>query len=578
MKLGNFLIVSAMIIAIFPSGCGKTRKADGESEKAPETRYTILKEERARDSMNASLLAKPGITELEIIEALKEQDAAYKRFYPNAIIWMFATREQYEADAGLWLGMIIRREDGSPWEMNIDREQLQTLREGPSEKFGMSEEQRKKIYWTMANDEDNAMIEAIKAYPYLDDAQPGWSVDLAAEQLKRQGKQRRTLSGKCHDEAPKKYNLTREQLDQINVEGGKKKWPIPSPSRLKEVMETTKVSAEEAHVVIDVCKVEGILVDGTGAVVFIAHNRNFEPVKTGAQICGGEVVGIYAPKESDGVTPTNNILFYDYRVKMRFADGERILKNGEYISGAPQSAPKKPERPASEAVTAGVAPNTSSSVGNDYYRKLSDDIFSEYERASTSDSNFEEEAALQGYKDVLPKAKDAYSTTNLADKGRLRQIIDQSERREREISKYLEAVAAVRAQITTPEALSKWLRKNVHYESDRYGDDYWQAPYETLARKAGDCEDYAFLVQALLNEIGIRSRVIMVSYMKGSERKGHALCVFQRDGAYWYFSGSNLNKPSASSIEQLMDQAYPGWLAIVELDLKTKGRMDIARK
>ena len=61
MKIGNFLIVSAMIIAILPFGCGKTRKADGEIEKAPETRYTILKEERARDSMNASLLAKQGI-------------------------------------------------------------------------------------------------------------------------------------------------------------------------------------------------------------------------------------------------------------------------------------------------------------------------------------------------------------------------------------------------------------------------------------------------------------------------------------------------------------------------------------
>ena len=53
----------------------------------------------------------------------------------------------------------------------------------------------------MAEDEDMAAIEAIKAYPFLDDKQSGWSTETAAEQLNRQGRHRRMLSEKYQSEA-----------------------------------------------------------------------------------------------------------------------------------------------------------------------------------------------------------------------------------------------------------------------------------------------------------------------------------------------------------------------------------------
>lgn len=71
---------------------------------------------------------------------------------------------------------------------------------------------------------------------------------------------------------------------------------------------------------------------------------------------------------------------------------------------------------------------------------------------------------------------------------------------------------------------------------------------------------------------------MMVVYGKGYKVKAHALCVFKRNGAYEYLSGSYLHKSGAFSIEGIMDQDYPEWQAIVELDFKNKSRVDLARK
>ncbi|MCB9772630.1 MAG: tetratricopeptide repeat protein [Candidatus Omnitrophica bacterium] len=219
-----------------------------------------------------------------------------------------------------------------------------------------------------------------------------------------------------------------------------------------------------------------------------------------------------------------------------------------------------------------------SSIGRDFYRKLCDQVYLEYGRVTALDADFDQKNALEGYKELLPKAKNAFATINLEDKKQLGKIIEQSERREREITKYLEVVGTIRSQFNTPETLAKWLKSNIYYESDRTGDDNWQAPHETLAKKAGDCEDYAILAQALLSEIGIPSQIIMVVYGKGYKGKAHALCVFKRNGAYEYLSGSYLHKTKALSFEGIMDQDYPEWQAIVELDFKNKSRVDLARK
>ncbi len=356
-------------------------------------------------------------------------------------------------------------------------------------------------------------------------------------------------------------------------------------------VESTVVLKEKTHVNNDVCKVDGISIDGAGAAVFIAHNKDFEPVTVGARICGGEVMQIYAPREPDGITPNNSTDVYDYRVRMRFSDGERILKNGDYISGEPQATVQEPVRTAL-AVKASTSLDASSSVGHSYYKKLCGEVSLAFDSIVILDTDFGNKDVLEGYKSLLSKAKDAYSTTDLADKERMRKVIVQGERREREISKYLaglqkletdrakylEVVASIRREFNSPETLSKWLHRNVRYDNDVKGNDYWQTPYETISKRSGDCEDYAFLAQDLLSEIGISSRVIAVSYRKGSEKTSHAICLFKGYNGYEYFSGAYLKKQSASSIEALMNNAYPTWYTIAELDPRTKTRIDISKK
>lgn len=54
---------------------------------------------------------------------------------------------------------------------------------------------------------------------------------------------------------------------------------------------------------------------------------------------------------------------------------------------------------------------------------------------------------------------------------------------------------------------------------DQYGTlDYWATPRETLKQRAGDCEDYAILKMALLEELGIPASSMSVVVLKDERR------------------------------------------------------------
>jgi len=113
------------------------------------------------------------------------------------------------------------------------------------------------------------------------------------------------------------------------------------------------------------------------------------------------------------------------------------------------------------------------SAPSNYFKKLYEKVAIRYEAALELDNSFQNTKALEAYRTLLISAKTAYVTTDLTDKKKLHEIIRHSERREKEISKYLEAVEGIRSQFKTVEGLSKWLRKNIHYKSDRIASDYW---------------------------------------------------------------------------------------------------------
>ncbi|MEW5761082.1 MAG: transglutaminase domain-containing protein [Candidatus Thermoplasmatota archaeon] len=51
-----------------------------------------------------------------------------------------------------------------------------------------------------------------------------------------------------------------------------------------------------------------------------------------------------------------------------------------------------------------------------------------------------------------------------------------------------------------------YVKKEIKYIREREGRDYWAKPHETIALGAGDCEDQALLLSALLIEIGANVR------------------------------------------------------------------------
>lgn len=116
----------------------------------------------------------------------------------------------------------------------------------------------------------------------------------------------------------------------------------------------------------------------------------------------------------------------------------------------------------------------------------------------------------------------------------------------------------LREKLYSPEKISKWLIQNIEYKSDEelYNKiEYWQTPLETISKKAGDCEDFAFLTQELLNQIGIFSEVVM---MEDFYFEGHAICICKWRDSYYIFDNGYLwiDNKKLNSIEELLFYYY----------------------
>jgi len=97
--------------------------------------------------------------------------------------------------------------------------------------------------------------------------------------------------------------------------------------------------------------------------------------------------------------------------------------------------------------------------------------------------------------------------------------------------------------ISSFEDYIHWLKENIKYESDNWR-DCWSMPEETLRRKYGDCEDYAFLNAAFLSVFGYDPKVLAVTKPEGI----HAICVFEENGYYCWIDNTDLRRSSAQSM------------------------------
>ena len=112
---------------------------------------------------------------------------------------------------------------------------------------------------------------------------------------------------------------------------------------------------------------------------------------------------------------------------------------------------------------------------------------------------------------------------------------------------------------TTPEALADFLHQTMTLKTDEelFGTaDYWQKPEEFLARRAGDCEDYALFAQAILKRQGIEAQVLS---LYGRDGYAHTVCVFARGGRYNVINQDRVCYYQANTLTALAQRIHNDW-------------------
>ena len=100
--------------------------------------------------------------------------------------------------------------------------------------------------------------------------------------------------------------------------------------------------------------------------------------------------------------------------------------------------------------------------------------------------------------------------------------------------------------IQTLDDYARWLKNNISYKKDNKH-DIWTAPQETLRKRNGDCEDYTFLNMAVLRLLGYTPKFLALQ----KPGLGHAICVFQVKGYYYWFDNAKLKKTNTRTLTEL---------------------------
>ncbi len=123
--------------------------------------------------------------------------------------------------------------------------------------------------------------------------------------------------------------------------------------------------------------------------------------------------------------------------------------------------------------------------------------------------------------------------------------------------------------IRSIEDYERWLNANISYKRDGASDE-WISPEDMIVRRSGDCEDYAFLNEAILNVMGYETMIMIVGY----DREDHAICVFKKDGNYYCFDNGKLIATEARTVEDFAGHLFAKYEGkyLAEFDPNTKER------
>ncbi len=195
----------------------------GKASPATRITYAVAKEEvydaPAKTQIVQHIVVSGIPTEAELrTEIFKRYRSAkarrgFRYYNPatNIYIYVYGTKEQARAQGIRWIGMLaISKGDKGEPRVVVDEGRLAALSQKPEDRFGLSEQRRKRVFREIAAAEDRATREAMARVP---DSQVMKQIDLESK-----------LQEKYRAEIARKYNLTEDQLLKISVEGVTKGW------------------------------------------------------------------------------------------------------------------------------------------------------------------------------------------------------------------------------------------------------------------------------------------------------------------------------------------------------------------
>jgi hypothetical protein len=98
--------------------------------------------------------------------------------------------------------------------------------------------------------------------------------------------------------------------------------------------------------------------------------------------------------------------------------------------------------------------------------------------------------------------------------------------------------------------------KNYSYIADPEGEEIIQPPHETIARKGGDCEDLSILLISLLQNIGIRSHLVL------TDTHAYALAVDIDSELLWPYIEESLIKQVESDNDEKINQFFSDTISL----------------
>ena len=104
----------------------------------------------------------------------------------------------------------------------------------------------------------------------------------------------------------------------------------------------------------------------------------------------------------------------------------------------------------------------------------------------------------------------------------------------RDLSRAIGAVPQDRGALLA--RVNSWVNHEIAYRNDRqlFGtSDYWADAATTLARKTGDCEDFAILKMQMLAAAGIDRNDMMLTLARDTMRRADHAVLLVRNGADW---------------------------------------------